>query len=112
MTPEEIVRAFIAAVTGGDQARAAEFVADDIVYENIGFGPTSFEAQWPTINGAKAAFAFLAPIEDAEWVIHRDLPWGMWSLTSGSTASRSTACGSNTRRGDLRGRRREDHLLA
>jgi limonene-1,2-epoxide hydrolase len=76
MTPEETVRAFIAAVTGGDQARAAELVADDIVYENIGFGPTSFEVQWPTINGAKAALEFLAPIEDAEWIVHRDLRLG------------------------------------
>jgi limonene-1,2-epoxide hydrolase len=76
MTPEETVRAFIAAVTGGDQARAAELVADDIVYENVGFGPTSFEAPVPTINGTKAAFEFLAPIKDAEWVIHRDLRLG------------------------------------
>jgi limonene-1,2-epoxide hydrolase len=76
MSPEETVRAFIAAVTGGDQARAAELVADDIVYENIGFGPTAFEAPVPTINGAKAALEFLAPIEDAEWVIHRDLALG------------------------------------
>src|SRR5262249_37946848 len=76
MTPEETVRAFIAAVTGGDQARAAELVADDIVYENIGFGPTAFEAPVPTINGAKGTFEALAPIEDAEWVIHRDLRSG------------------------------------
>jgi limonene-1,2-epoxide hydrolase len=76
MTPEETVRAFIAAVTGGDQARAAELVADDIIYENIGFARTCLEAPVPTINGAKAAFEFLAPIEDAEWVIHRELRLG------------------------------------
>ena len=76
MTPEETVRAFIVAVTGGDQTRAAELVADDIVYENIGFGPTSLEAPVPTINGAKATLEFLAPITDAEWVVHRDLQLG------------------------------------
>jgi limonene-1,2-epoxide hydrolase len=76
MTPEETVRAFISAVTGGDHSHAAEFVADDIVYENIGFGPTSFEEPVPTINGAKATFEFLAPIKDAEWIIHRDQSFG------------------------------------
>lgn len=71
MTPEETVDAFIAAVTSGDSARAAELVADDIVYENVGFGSTSFELPVPVINGPTAMLEFLAPMQDAEWTVHR-----------------------------------------
>jgi limonene-1,2-epoxide hydrolase len=76
MTPEETVNAFIAAVTGGDTARAAELAADDIVYENIGFGRTSFEAAHPTINGSSAMLDFLAALQDQEWVVHRETRLG------------------------------------
>ena len=76
MTPEETVEAFITAVTGGDMVRAAELVAEDIVYENVGFGPTSFEEALPTIHGSRATLEFLAPMQDAEWTIHRQMSSG------------------------------------
>src|SRR4051794_17445010 len=76
MTPEETVEAFIAAFTNGEPARAAELTADDIVYDNIGLGSTSFESIVPTINGAQAMLEFLAPLQDVEWVIHRQISSG------------------------------------
>jgi limonene-1,2-epoxide hydrolase len=76
MTPEETVEAFIAAFTNGEPARAAEPAADDIVYDNIGLGSTSFESIVPTINGTQAMLEFLAPLQDVEWVIHRQISSG------------------------------------
>ena len=76
MTPEETVEAFIAAFTNGEPARAADLAADDIVYDNIGLGSTSFESIVPTINGAQAMLEFLAPLQDVEWVIHRQISSG------------------------------------
>ena len=76
MTPEETVEAFIAAFTNGEPARAAELAADDIVYDNIGLGSTSFESIVPTINGAQAMLEFLAPLQNVEWVIHRQISSG------------------------------------
>ena len=76
MTPEETVEAFIAAFTNGEPARAAELAANDIVYDNIGLGSTSFESIVPTINGTQAMFEFLAPLQDVEWVIHRQISSG------------------------------------
>jgi limonene-1,2-epoxide hydrolase len=76
MTPEETIEAFIAAFTNGEPARAAELAADDIVYDNIGLGSTSFEDIVPTINGTQAMLEFLTPLQDVEWVIHRQLSSG------------------------------------
>ena len=76
MTPEETVEAFIAAFTNGEPARAAELAADDIVYDNIGLGPTSFESIVPTINGSQAMLEFLTPLQEVEWVIHRQFSSG------------------------------------
>jgi len=76
MTPEEIVEAFLAAFNRGELERAAELAADDIVYDNIGIGSTSFDSIVPTINGAKAMLEFLAPLRDVEWVIHRQFSSG------------------------------------
>ena len=76
MTPEETVETFIAAFTNGDPARAAELAADDIVYDNIGIGPTSFESIVPTIHGTQAMLEFLTPLQDVEWVIHRQFSSG------------------------------------
>jgi len=76
MTPEETVEAFIAAFTNGEPARAAALAADDIVYDNIGLGSTSFESIAPTINGAQAMLEFLAPLQNVEWVIHRQISSG------------------------------------
>jgi limonene-1,2-epoxide hydrolase len=76
MTPEETVEAFIAAFTNGEPARAAELAADDIVYDNIGLAATSFESFVPTINGRQAMLEFLAPLQDVEWVIHRQISSG------------------------------------
>jgi limonene-1,2-epoxide hydrolase len=76
MSPEEIVEAFITAFTNGEPAKAAEFAADDIVYDNIGLGSTSFESIVPTINGAQAMVEYLAPLQDVEWVIHRQFSSG------------------------------------
>lgn len=76
MTPEETVDAFIAAVTGGDTVRAAELAADDIAYSNIGFTPTGFQEALPTINGSKAMLEFLAPMQDVEWTVHRQMASG------------------------------------
>ena len=72
MTPAEIVNAFIVAITSGDRARAAELAADDILYENIGFNPTSLDPALPTINGVEAMLDFLAAMEDADWTVHRE----------------------------------------
>ena len=76
MTPEETVEAFMAAFTNGELAQAAELAADDIVYDNIGLGPTSFEPIVPTINGSQAMVEFIAPLQDVEWVIHRQFSSG------------------------------------
>ncbi len=70
------VAAFIAAFTNGEPARAAELAADDIVYDNIGLGSTSFESIVPTINGRQAMLEFLAPLQDVDWVIHRQISSG------------------------------------
>ena len=72
MGPQEIVNGFIAAVTGGDWDRAVELAADDIVYENIGFAPTSLEAPFPRIDGSAAMVEFLKAMEDADWTVHRE----------------------------------------
>ena len=76
MTPEDTVNAFIKAVTSGDRDGAAALVADDLVYENIGFGPTSLSEALPTVNGPTAMLDFLAPMQDAEWTIHRQHQFG------------------------------------
>ena len=76
MTPEETVEAFLAAFTNGEPARAAELVADDLVYDNVGIGSTSFEPIVPTINGPQAMLEFVAPLQDVEWVIHRQISSG------------------------------------
>jgi limonene-1,2-epoxide hydrolase len=76
MTPEETVEAFLAAFTNGEPARAAELAADDIVYDNIGIGATSFDAIVPSINGTQAMLEFLAPVQDVEWVIHHQMSSG------------------------------------
>jgi len=76
MTPEETVEAFIGAFTNGEPARAAELASDDIVYDNIGLGATSFESIVPTINGTQAMLEYLAPLQDVEWVIHRQIASG------------------------------------
>ena len=76
MTPGETVEAFMAAFTRGEPARAAELAADDIVYDNIGIGATSFESIVSTINGRQAMLVFLAPLRDVEWVIHHQFSSG------------------------------------
>ena len=76
MTAEQVVDEFIRAVTSGDSVRAAELAADDIVYENIGFGPTSLDPALPTVNGAAAMVEFLAPMQDADWTVHRQQQLG------------------------------------
>jgi limonene-1,2-epoxide hydrolase len=76
MTPEETVEAFIAAFTNGEPARAAEVAADDIVYDNVGLAATAFESIVPTINGRQAMLEYLAPLQDVEWVIHRQISSG------------------------------------
>lgn len=76
MTPEQVVDEFIKAVTSGGWERAAELAADDIVYENIGFGPTSLDPALPTINGAAAMVEFLSPMQDADWTVHRQQQLG------------------------------------
>lgn len=76
MTPEDTVNAFIEAVTSGDREAAAGLVADDLVYENIGFGPTSLAAALPTMTGATAMLDFLAPMQDANWTVHRQHQFG------------------------------------
>ena len=76
MTPEETVEAFIAAFTNGEPARAAELAADDIVYDNVGLGSTSFESIVPTISGTQAMLEFLTPLQDVEWVINRQFSSG------------------------------------
>lgn len=76
MTPEATVNAFIAAVTSRDLDTAGSLVADDLVYENIGFHPTSIAEVMPTINGRQAMVEFLAPMEDAEWTVHRQHQFG------------------------------------
>ncbi len=72
MAPEEIVNGFIAAVTSGDWDRAAQLAADDIVYENIGFAPTSLDAPFPRSDGSAAMVEFLKAMEDADWTVHRE----------------------------------------
>ena len=76
MGPDETVTAFIDAVTGGDMARAAALAAEDLVYENLGFGATSFEEAAPTVNGPTAMVEFLAQMQDADWVVHRQIASG------------------------------------
>jgi len=76
MTPEETVEAFFAAFTRGEPEKAAELAADDIVYDNIGMGSTSFDDIIPTINGTQAMLEFLAPLQNVEWVIHRQFSSG------------------------------------
>jgi limonene-1,2-epoxide hydrolase len=71
VTPEDTVNDFIAAVTSGGWNRAVELAADDIVYENIGFGPTSLEAPFPRIDGSAAMVDFLRGMQDADWTVHR-----------------------------------------
>lgn len=72
MTPDATVNAFITAVTSGDWDRAVELAAEDIVYENIGFGPTSLDAPFPRIDGSAAMVEFLRAMEDADWTVHRE----------------------------------------
>ena len=76
MSAEEVVNEFIKAVTSGNRDRAGELLADDLVYENIGFGPTSLAPALPTVNGGPAALDFLAPMQDAEWTVHRQQSFG------------------------------------
>ena len=38
-------------------------------------GATSFEEAVPTINGSSAMVEFLAPMRDAESVVHRQIAW-------------------------------------
>jgi limonene-1,2-epoxide hydrolase len=76
MTPEETVDAFLTAWSSGEPERAAELAADDIVYDNVGFGSTSFDDIVPTINGRQAMLDFLTPVQDVEWVIHRQFSSG------------------------------------
>lgn len=76
MAPDETVTAFIAAVTSGDMARAAQLTTEDLVYENLGFGATSFEEAVPTVNGPSAMVEFLAQMRDADWVVHRQIASG------------------------------------
>jgi limonene-1,2-epoxide hydrolase len=71
MTPQATVVAFVATFTNGEPARTAGLAADDLVYDNIGFGRTSFEDIVPSINGTQAMLEYLAPLQDVEWVIHR-----------------------------------------
>lgn len=76
MRPDQTVTAFIDAVTSGDMGRAADLVAEDLVYENLGFGATSFEDAVPAIKGPSAMVEFLAQMQDAEWVVHRQIASG------------------------------------
>jgi limonene-1,2-epoxide hydrolase len=76
MTPEETVEAFFAAFTSGQLKKAAQLAAEDIVYDNIGIGSTSFDCIVPTINGTKGMLEFLAPLQNIEWVIHRQFSSG------------------------------------
>src|SRR4051794_22738171 len=76
MTPEETVEAFLAAFNRGEPEKAAELAADDIVYDNIGIGTTSFDSVVPTINGRQDMLEFLAPVRDVDWVIHRQFSSG------------------------------------
>ena len=76
MEPEAVVDAFITAITSGDRDGAAALLAEDLVYENIGFGPTSLSEALPTVNGATAALDFLAAMEDADWTTHRQHTFG------------------------------------
>jgi limonene-1,2-epoxide hydrolase len=72
VTPEATVNAFIAAVTSGDWDQAQALAAEDIVYENIGFGATALEPALPTVNGSAAMVEFLTPMQDADWTVHRE----------------------------------------
>jgi limonene-1,2-epoxide hydrolase len=76
MTPSETVNAFIDAVTSGDWDGAKALAADDILYENVGFAPASFEFPLPTINGSTAMVEFLAAMQDADWTVHRESTHG------------------------------------
>jgi limonene-1,2-epoxide hydrolase len=75
VSAEDVVNEFIKAVTSGDRDRAGELLAEDLVYENIGFGPALAPAL-PTVNGGAAALDFLAPMQDAEWTVHRQQSFG------------------------------------
>ena len=81
MTPGETVEAFIASVTSGDHERAAQLASENLVYENIGFEPTSFVEQVPTIHGIENMLAFLAPLQDCDWPIHRQTTLGNVVIT-------------------------------
>ena len=76
MTPEETVNAFIKAITSGDRDGAGALVADDLVYENIGFAPTALVEALPTVHGRDAMLDFLAAMQDADWTIHRSQELG------------------------------------
>jgi len=76
MTPEETIEAFFAAFNSGDLEKAAEFAAENIIYDNIGIGSTSFDSIIPTINGAQGMIDFLTPLQNIEWVIFRQLSSG------------------------------------
>lgn len=108
MTPGETVEAFIIAFTNGEPARAAELAADEVVYDNIGLAQISFESVVPTINGGQAMLEYLAPLEDVDWPINRQIVGAVgdpgvasgqppvWSQPYKEATLRTAACAGTT----------------
>ncbi len=67
MTPDETVTAFIAAIVAKDFDRATELATDDIVYDNVPMA---------TVTGPAAMRDMLSIMEEAEWIVHRQLAAG------------------------------------
>ncbi len=112
MTPEETVNAFIAAVTGGDAARAAELAADDNVYENIGFGVIPSRRPTPPSMGRARCSTFWPPAGPGAGSPPRDALGQRGHQRANGQAHFRRHEHRGTHCGGLRSGRREDHLLA